>query len=256
MSPDWSLEGKVAIVTGASPGGIGATYAAALAEAGASVVCADINAAGAQAAAEALTGHGADALAVEVDIADEASVGAMVDATVERFGGVDVLVNNAALMVQIVMTSAMQYERADWDRAFAVNLTGAWQCIKAVVPSMTERGGGRIVNQVSAGAFPAETVYGITKLALVGLTTTMARELGGLGITVNAIAPGITESDAGKSLTPPGSPYRDMLEMQAALRAIGQPEELCGALLLLCTPAGGWISGQVLNVDGGFVLRP
>jgi NAD(P)-dependent dehydrogenase (short-subunit alcohol dehydrogenase family) len=256
VQPDWSLDGKVAIVTGASKGGIGEAYAEALAGAGASVVCADINADGARTVAKAIEADGGAALAVEVDIADEASVDAMAAEALRAFGGVDILVNNAALMVQIVATPAMQYTRTDWDRAFSVNVTGAWQCAKAVVPSMTARGGGRIVNQSSAGAFPAETVYGITKIGIVGLTTTLARELGPLGITVNCIAPGITASEAGKLLTPEGSAYRDMLERRAALRAIGQPEELCGALLLFCSPAGGWITGQVLNVDGGFVMRP
>jgi NAD(P)-dependent dehydrogenase (short-subunit alcohol dehydrogenase family) len=180
----------------------------------------------------------------------------MVEDTTRQLGGVHILVNNAALMLQIVMSTAMQFSREEWDRAFAVNVTGAWQCAKAVAPSMIERGGGRIVNQASAGAFPAETVYGITKLGIVGLTTTLARELGPHGITVNCIAPGITHSEAGKVLTPEGSAYREMLEARAALRAIGQPEELCGALLLFCSDAGGWITGQVLNVDGGFVLRP
>jgi NAD(P)-dependent dehydrogenase (short-subunit alcohol dehydrogenase family) len=253
---DWSLEGKVAIVTGASPGGIGATYAQALAAVGAAVACADINADGAQEAARHVEAAGGRAIPVEVDIADEGSVAAMADRVVREFGGIDILVNNAALMLEIVASSAMQFTRVDWDRAFAVNVTGAWQCTKAVAPSMIDRGGGRIVNQASAGAFPAETVYGITKLAIVGLTTTFARELGPSGITVNCIAPGITHSDAGKVLTPEGSPYREMLEQRAAMRAIGQPDDLRGALLLFCSPAGAWITGQVLNVDGGFVLRP
>jgi len=121
---------------------------------------------------------------------------------------------------------------------------------------MRARGGGRIVNQSSAGAFPAEGVYGITKLAVVGLTTTLARELGPLGITVNCIAPGIVASEAGKALTPEGSDYRNIVEMQAPLDAVGDREELCGALLLFCAQAGRWITGQVLNVDGGLIMRP
>jgi NAD(P)-dependent dehydrogenase (short-subunit alcohol dehydrogenase family) len=127
---------------------------------------------------------------------------------------------------------------------------------QAVVPSMRERGGGRIVNQASAGAFPAETVYGITKLALVGVTTTLARELGSSNITVNCLAPGITSSEAGKLLTPAEGEFRQQIEAKAALRAVGSPEELCGALLLCCSPAGSWMTGQVLHVDGGWVLRP
>jgi len=256
MQIDWSLGGKVAIVTGASKGGIGEAYAHALSGAGAAVVCADINVDGASVVAKEIDAEGGRALAVQVDIADEASVEAMTAAAIAEFGGIDILVNNAALMAQIVMTPAMSYERDAWDRAFAVNLTGAWQCAKAVAPSMQARGGGRIVNQASAGAFPAESVYGITKLGIVGLTTTLARELGPSGITVNCIAPGITHSEAGKMLTPEGSEYREMLEARAALRAVGQPSELCGALLLFCAPAGAWITGQVLNVDGGFILRP
>jgi NAD(P)-dependent dehydrogenase (short-subunit alcohol dehydrogenase family) len=256
MNVDWSLEGNVAIVTGAATGGIGEAYAHALADAGAAVVCADIDVARAGGVADAITAIGGTAIAVEVDIADEASVAAMVERATAELSGIDILVNNAGLMAQIVMTPAMMATREEWDRAFAVNLTGAWQCAKAVAPAMKARGGGRIVNQSSAGAFPAETLYGITKLALVGLTTTMARELGGDGITVNCIAPGITASEAGKMLTPEGSAYRDMLDMRAALRAVGQPSELCGALLLFCSPAGAWITGQVLNVDGGFVMRP
>ena len=256
MPPNWSLDDKVAIVTGAAVGGIGEAYARTLAEAGAAVVCADIDADRAALVANAIDTSGGRALVVPVDIADEAAVQAMVDETTSVFGGVDILVNNAALMAQIATTSAMAFARDDWDRALAVNLTGAWQCAKAVAPSMQERGGGRIVNQSSAGAFPAESVYGITKLAIVGLTTTLARELGPSNITVNCIAPGIVASDAGKALTPEGSPYRELLEQRAALRAVGDPSELCGALLLLCAPAGGWITGQVFNIDGGFVLRP
>jgi NAD(P)-dependent dehydrogenase (short-subunit alcohol dehydrogenase family) len=253
---DWSLQGKVAVVTGAAKGGIGEAYAKALADAGASVVCADINGDGAGAVADAITAKGQAATAVAVDIADEGSVAGMVATTASEYGGIDILVNNAGLMAQIVLTPASEFGRDDWDHAFAVNLTGAWQCIKAVTPSMRARGGGRIVNQASAGAFPAATVYGITKLALVGLTTTMAQELGPSGITVNCIAPGITSSDAGRMLTPPDGEFRQAIEAKAALRAVGEPEELCGPLLLLCSPAGAWMTGQVLHVDGGWVLRP
>jgi len=253
---DFSLDGKVAIVTGAAVGGIGEAYAKALAGAGATVVCADIRVEPAQGVADQINKAGGNAIAVAVDIADEASVEAMVASTTAAYGGVDVLVNNAALMAQIVGSTAMQHSRPEWDRAFSVNVTGAWQCIKAVAPSMIARGGGRIINQASVGAYPAESVYGITKLAVVGLTTTMARELGPHNITVNCIAPGMTQSEAGKMLTPEGSPFRTMLEQRVALRALGEPDELCGALLLFASPAGSWITGQVMIVDGGFVMRP
>ena len=252
----WSLEGKVAIVTGASSGGIGEAFALEMANAGASVVCADINLEGAQAVADGVKAAGGSALAVQVDIANEESVAEAVAATITEFGGVDILVNNAALMEAIVRTTLMDYSREMWDRSFAVNLTGAWLFSQAVAPSMIARGGGRIVNTSSIGAFPAATVYGITKLAIVGLTTALAKELGPHNITVNAIAPGYTQSEAGKRLTPPSGAFRDALEAQAATRATGTPQEIANALRLLVTPAGEWITGQVIHVDGGYIRRP
>ncbi|WEK42370.1 MAG: SDR family oxidoreductase [Candidatus Sphingomonas colombiensis] len=248
------LDGKVAIVTGAGGRGnsIGAAYAKGLAAAGANVVVADLNFDGAKAVADEI---GVAALPVRVDIADRASVDAMTAATVERFGGVDILVNNAALMVEAVGTPTIQTTTEAWERLLSVNLTGALHCAQAVVPSMIERGGGRIVNQLSAGAFPAQTSYGVSKVALLGLTTTLATELGHSGIAVNAIAPGMTMSDAGRALTPAESPYVQAAEARVVMRPRGNPDELVGALLLLVSPAGAWISGQVINVDGGFILR-
>ena len=198
------LDGKVAIVTGAGGRGnnIGRAYAIGLANAGAAVVAADIVKEGAEAVAAEITASGGKALGVQVDIADPASTAAMAAAAAESFGGVDILVNNAALMVEIVATSAMNTTNEQWHRALDINLLGALNCTRAVVPHMEKRGGGRIVNQLTAGAFPAKTVYGVTKIALLGLTTTLATELGPKNITVNAIAPGITMSDAWAALTP------------------------------------------------------
>lgn len=252
------LDSQVAIVTGAGGRGnsIGRAYALGLANAGAKVVVADLNADGASAVAEEIISNGFEAIAVQVDITDRASVNAMTSAAKDAFGGVDILVNNAALMVEIATIPAMQFSLDDWNRAFAVNVTGAFNCCQSVAPLMAERGGGRIVNQVSGGAYPAQTVYGITKIALVGLTTTLSRELGQQNITVNAIAPGNTMSDAGNALTPDDSPFVKMLEAAVTLRMRGHPDELVGALLLLCSPAGSWMSGQVLHVDGGWIIRP
>jgi NAD(P)-dependent dehydrogenase (short-subunit alcohol dehydrogenase family) len=248
------LDGKVAIVTGAGGRGnsIGAAYAKGLAQAGAKVVVADLNLEGARAVAAEI---GEAALPVRVDIADEASVAAMVEQTVGHFGGLDILVNNAALMVEAVGTPAIQTAIADFERLLRINLLGALICAKASVPAMAARGGGRIVNQVSAGAYPAQTPYGVSKLALAALTTTLATELGPVGIGVNAIAPGITMSDAGKLVTPDDNPYVQALKARAVMRAEGVPDELVGTLLLLCSPAGAWITGQIINVDGGLVLR-
>jgi NAD(P)-dependent dehydrogenase (short-subunit alcohol dehydrogenase family) len=252
------LDGKVAIVTGAGGRGnsIGRAYALGLSRAGARVVVADIQAEGAQKVCDEIASAGGSAIAVSVDITKPDSVRKMAAAAREAFGGVDILVNNAALMAELGYLPAADIPLDQWNRILDVNLTGALNCVQATVPLMRERGGGKIVNQVSGGAFPALSVYGISKLALVGLTTTLARQLGREKITVNAIAPGNTMSDAGKLLTPDDSPFIKMLEATVALRVRGQPDELVGTLLLLCSSAGDWITGQVLHVDGGWILRP
>jgi NAD(P)-dependent dehydrogenase (short-subunit alcohol dehydrogenase family) len=252
------LDNKVAIVTGAGGRGnsIGRAYALGLAAAGAAVVVADINKDGALAVVAEIVAAGGKAIGVQTDITDRASVDAMVATAEKTYGGVDILINNAALMVEIVATPAIQHTTEQWNRAFAVNVTGALNCSQAVVPLMAKRGGGKIVNQVSGGAYPPSTVYGITKIALVGLTTTLARELGGQNIAVNAIAPGNTMSDAGAMLTPDSSPFVKALEASIAMRMRGQPDELVGPLLLLCSPAGDWMTGQVIHVDGGWIIRP
>jgi NAD(P)-dependent dehydrogenase (short-subunit alcohol dehydrogenase family) len=252
------LDGKVAVVTGAGGRGnsIGRAYALGLAGAGASVVVADLNLEGAQAVAGEIVAGGGQAVAVAVDVSDEVSTLAMGQAAVAVFGGVDILVNNAALMVDISYDHCETVSLAAWNRAFSVNLNGALLCARAVIPSMRERGGGRIVNQTSGGAFPAAGLYGISKLALVGLTTTLAKQLGKDGITCNALAPGNVTSDAGKLLVPDDSPFIKFLEMTCATKPRGEPDELVGALLLLCSPAGQWITGQTVHVDGGWVMRP
>lgn len=252
------LDGKVAIVTGAGGRGnsIGRAYALGLAEAGAAVVVADLNGAGAEAVADEIIAAGGKAIGATVDVADEAATLAMAAAAIEAFGGVDILVNNAALMVDVSYDNCETVTIEAWNRALAVNLTGAMLCARACIPSMRERGGGRIVNQTSGGAFPASGLYGISKLALVGLTTTLAKQFGKSGITCNAIAPGNVTSDAGKMLVPDDSPFIQFLNATCALRARGAPDELVGTLLLLCSPAGAWISGQTLHVDGGWILRP
>jgi NAD(P)-dependent dehydrogenase (short-subunit alcohol dehydrogenase family) len=254
----YRLEGKVAVVTGAGGRGnsIGRAYALGLADAGASVVVADLNADGANAVADEIQAAGGKAIASVVDITKPDSVALMAKAAVQAFGGVDILVNNAALMAELGYLQAVDIPLEQWNRIMDVNVTGALNCTQAIVPLMRARGGGKIVNQVSGGAFPAISVYGISKLALVGLTTTLARQLGRQNINVNAIAPGNTMSDAGKMLTPEDSPFVKLLEATVAMRVRGQPDELVGTLLLLCSSAGDWITGQVLHVDGGWVLRP
>jgi NAD(P)-dependent dehydrogenase (short-subunit alcohol dehydrogenase family) len=255
---NFSLKGKVALVTGAGGRGnsIGRAYAFGLANAGAAVVVADINGDGARTVAAELIESGAKALGLEIDITDPASVARGADDALQAFGGVDILVNNAALMAELDYAPPSKVSLADWNRIFEVNVTGALNCVQALVPNMRARGGGRIINAISAGAYPAFSVYGISKLALAGLTTALARELGPDGICVNGIAPGCTGSDAGMSLTPPGSPRREQMARNVVMRLDGAPDELAGTLLLLASPAGAWITGQIIHVDGGWVIRP
>jgi NAD(P)-dependent dehydrogenase (short-subunit alcohol dehydrogenase family) len=252
------LDGKVAVVTGAGGRGnsIGRAYALGFANAGASVVVADLNKDGAQVVADEIIAAGGKAIAVGCDVSNEEQTLALAAAAKEAFGGVDILVNNAALMVDVSYDDLETIGLDAWRKAFAVNVEGALLCARAVAPSMRERGGGRIINQTSGGAFPATGLYGISKLALVGLTTALAKRYGKDGITCNAIAPGNVMSDAGKLLVPDDSPFIKFLQMTVAMRPRGEPDELVGAAILLASDAGSWITGQVLHVDGGWVLRP
>lgn len=252
------LDGKVAVVTGAGGRGnsIGRAYALGFANAGASVVVADLNKDGAQVVADEINAAGGKAIAVGCDVSNEEQTLALAAAAKDAFGGVDILVNNAALMVDVSYEDLETIALDAWRKAFAVNLEGALLCARAVAPSMRERGGGRIINQTSGGAFPATGLYGISKLALVGLTTALAKRYGKDGITCNAIAPGNVMSDAGKLLVPDDSPFIKFLQMTVAMRPRGEPDELVGAAILLASDAGSWITGQVLHVDGGWVLRP
>src|SRR6516164_6304720 len=224
------LDGKVAIVTGAGGRGnsIGRAYAQGFANAGAAVVVADLNEAGAKAVAEEIVAAGGKAIGVGVDVSSEEQTLAMAAAAKAAFGGVDILINNAALMVDVSYDSIDDVSVEAWNKAFAVNLTGALLCARAVAPSMRERGGGRIVNQTSGGAYPATSLYGISKLALVGLTTSLAKQWGKDNITCNAIAPGNVKSDAGKMLVPDDSPFIQFLQATCATRPRGEPDELVG----------------------------
>jgi NAD(P)-dependent dehydrogenase (short-subunit alcohol dehydrogenase family) len=171
---------------------------------------------------------------------------------VERFGSVDILVNNAALMAEIMGGSLHTVSLEEWNRTLAVNLTGPLLCARACIPHMKAKGWGKIINQSSGGAFMAAAHYGVTKLGLVSMTLALAKELSPFGIRVNAIAPGWVNTEAGMRTVP--------AEVREALaRAIpfpfGDPEDLLGGLLLLASPAGDWITGVTLNVDGGWIPR-
>jgi len=246
------VDGKVAIVTGAG-GGMGSRFAGALAAAGASVVLADINGGAAEKAAEEVRKAGYRAIAVETDITSQESVAHLMKAAAAEFGGIDILVNAAALMAELPQLPLSEWPLDWWERVLRVNLTGALLTIQAVKPYMAERGGGRIINISSGGAYLPGGAYSISKLALIGLTRGMAAELGRLNITVNAIAPGLISTEAGDRSRPPG--WADSLARVIPLKTIGDPEDLFGALIFLCSPASDWVTGQCLGVDGGWIAR-
>jgi 3-oxoacyl-[acyl-carrier protein] reductase len=247
------FEGKVAIVTGAA-GGIGEAYARGLAREGAAVVVADLDEErGAATAADIAGAGGGDAAFVTVDVSDPDSTRAMAATTVERFGGIDLLVNNAAIY------KTMQFDlliTVDWDyyrRFMAVNMDGALLCTRACYPHMVERGGGAIVNQSSTAAWLYSGFYGLAKVGINGLTQQLAHELGGQGIRVNAIAPGPTDTEATRAQV--GEGMVGKLVKDLAIKRPGTPDDMVGACLFLLSDDAAWITGQVLNVDGGQVFR-
>jgi NAD(P)-dependent dehydrogenase (short-subunit alcohol dehydrogenase family) len=250
----FDLSGKVAVITGGA-GGIGVVYADALAEAGASVVLADLDADAAARAADELGAKGYEAIGTAVDVRSADSARAMAQAAVDAFGGIDILVNNAAIMVELPPYALDTMPVEDWDRVMAVNFRGPLLCVQAVLLAMDERGGGRIVNGLSAGAFMAGGIYGVSKYALNGLTFNLAAELGHRNINVNAIAPGLVDNESGHAALPKDSPFRDALDAAIPGKTSGPPEDLVGTLLLLCSRAGDWITGQTILVDGGWINR-
>lgn len=247
------MDGKVAIVTGAAQG-IGREYARALADWGAAVAVADLNLVGAKETATAIGEAGGKAVAVEVDVSDEASTRRLAEQVEAELGRIDVLVNNAAIYHSMRMDSALEVDIAYWRKVFSVNLDGALLCTRAVLPAMQRAGGGRIVNQTSTAAYlPGADHYTVSKLALVGLTQGLSRELGQFGITVNAIAPGVVYTDATVATVP-----ADMLAGLDEVTAIpkrAMPSDLLSALRFLVSDDSGWVTGQTIVVDGGMVAR-
>jgi len=248
------LNGRVAIVTGAARG-IGREYAQALAAAGACVVVADRELDGAAETVRLIGDAGGVAHPFAVDVTDEDGVIALAEFTVSECGGIDVLVNNAAIWAGLRPATMTDVTLEEWTAVMNVNVTGVWLASRAVVPHMTERGGGAIVNQSSVGAYlggPNVTHYATSKGAVNALTRAMARDLGPSGIRVNAIAPGQIANEATLSVVS-GDRLEAMTRQQCLPRA-GGADDLTGPLMFLCSDDAKFMTGQVLVVDGGLVF--
>jgi 3-oxoacyl-[acyl-carrier protein] reductase len=243
---------KVAIVTG-SGGGIGQAYAEALAREGAAVVVADINAEGAERVAKQIVADGGTAISVPVDVSDIDLAKAMADRTLAEFGGIDYLVNNAAIFGGMKLDLLLT---VDWDyykKFMSVNLDGALVCTRAVYRKMAKRGGGAIVNQSSTAAWMYANFYGLAKVGVNGLTQQLSRELGGMNIRINAIAPGPIDTEANRTTTPQEM-VADIVK-GIPLSRMGEPEDVVGMCLFLLSDQAKWITGQIFNVDGGQIIR-
>jgi NAD(P)-dependent dehydrogenase (short-subunit alcohol dehydrogenase family) len=249
------LEGKVAIVTGGAKG-IGRHYSQALAAAGARVMIADI-ADGKDVADQIAAASGANSVAsAKFDVSDEAQVRALVAQTVERFGRIDVLVNNAALYANLAPTKATEIDVALWDQVMAVNVRGAFLMVKHVVPHMQAKKSGKIINIASGSAYkgiPHMLHYVTSKGAIVAFTRALSRELGEHGIAVNTLAPGLVLSDTGVENTAHHDEMRAPVRNSRAFKRDMLPEDLLGALVFLASSDSDFITGQTIAVDGGSI---
>ncbi|HSV80540.1 MAG TPA: 3-oxoacyl-ACP reductase family protein [Ramlibacter sp.] len=246
---------KVAIVTGAQTG-IGLAIAQRLAAEGAAVVLADI--ADATPQARDVQAAGGRALAIQVDVADEQSVQALVERTVAEFGRVDILVNNAAIAATIQLRPFEQISVPEWRRMQDVNAMGPFLCIRAVASYMRRQQSGRIVNITSGTAFkgaPFMLDYVASKGALMTMTRALARELGPAFITVNAVSPGYTLSEGNLANKEFLATYREAAIATRSLPRDGWPADIVGAVAFLASDDASFISGQILAVDGGSVYH-
>jgi NAD(P)-dependent dehydrogenase (short-subunit alcohol dehydrogenase family) len=240
------FEGKVAIVTGAGQG-IGEGYARALAAEGARVVVAELNEEQGQRVAKEI----GDALFVRTDVGDPASAEALADTVIREYGRIDHLVNNAAIFQGMRREGLTTVDYDYLDQFLKVNLLGALHMTRAVLPHLKE--GSAIVNQSSTAAWQATGFYGLAKAGINHLTASLAAELGDRGIRVNAIAPGPTDTEGARDIIP--EQVREALVRSLALKRMGQPADPAGALLFLLSDAASWVTGQVIAVDGGSVVR-
>lgn len=251
------LKDKVAIITGSGQG-LGRAYAFAYGKEGAKVVIAEINLENAEKVAKEITDTGGEAIAVKVDVSSADDVNAMAEKTMETFGKIDILVNNASIYYGLENKPLETITEEEWDRSYAVNVKGTWLCIKAVLPYMKEAGGGKIIN-ISSGSWiagaPMLLHYTTSKAAIAGMTRCVAKEVGMNGITVNTITPGYVLTEASKTMKnkPPGA--EEMVAQMTALGRNEQPDDVIGTAVFLASADADFITGQNIVVDGGWVLN-
>ena len=247
------LAGKRVIVTGAGQG-LGREFALHLADQGAHVIAADISAERLASTCERASGRGRELYASTTDVADPAQTRALATTAADVLGGLDALVNNAAIVEGLARRPFDAIEDDEWDRVLRVNVKGAWLCAKAAVPLLREAGGGSIVNMASEVAFsgsPGLAHYVTSKAAVIGLTRVLARELGPDRIRVNALAPGFIPTEGSVTMTA-ASEY----DVSATpLGRLGQPADLLGALVFLVSDESAFVSGQTLLVNGGRLIH-
>jgi 3-oxoacyl-[acyl-carrier protein] reductase len=244
------LDGKVALVTGGAQG-IGKAIALCLAREGADVAVSDINLEKAQETCREVEALGRKALAVGGSVSEAKAAEAMVEKTVETFGGLDILVNNAGITRDGVL---LRMKEEDWDLVLSVNLKGAFHCTKAALRTLIKRKGGKVINIASVTGQmgnAGQSNYAASKAGLIGFTKSVAREYASRNIQVNAVAPGFIDTAMSQAIPPK---EREMLIRVIPMERLGTAEDIAGAVLFLASPAADYITGQVLNVNGGMYM--
>lgn len=244
------LEGKVAIVTGGARG-LGKNFCMALAQEKAKVMVVDILEDGAKQTAQEIQAKGGTSMGLGVDVTSEQNTLRMAAKTVEQFGRIDILINNAAMIYGITRKTFMEIPLDEWDKLMTVNLKGPFLCSRAVFPQMKKQGKGKIINISSETAFTGSRYfvhYVTSKGGIISMTRSLAAELGQFGICVNSVAPGFTDSEASRSVIDDISKY-DVTP--TPLQRLEQPHDLAGAILFLSSDESDFITGQTLVVDGG-----
>lgn len=251
----FQMDGKVVIVTGGGTG-IGKVYSQRLAEGGARVVLADIAAEQAEKTAAGIRDAGGEAMAIATDVTDPDAVQAMVDKTIEIWGRVDGLINNASMMSVLPRDDWFKIPVEQWDAVMAVNLKGIFLCCRAVYPHMQAQGGGRIVNISSSRVWegnPNRLHYTTSKAGVIGLTRALAREVGDDKIAVNAVTPGFTLSET--QVASSSSNYMGGKDDGKCFKRPQVPDDLVGTVIFLLSDAAAFITGQTINVDGGTYMH-